>query len=103
MSLDIGVLNDDEAVDRYVPIGVEAHHRLMKLCQAGGLELLVRFGDYYSEAEIFQQEFVPLEKELRDAQSQAEGDSELLRIIGELIRLVNFARERKRSIVAIPD
>lgn len=103
MSLDIAVLNDDEAVDRYVPIGVDAHHRLMSLCHAADLQLLVRFGDYYEEGEIFPQELVPLEEELREVQSRAEDDSDLVRIIGELIRLAEFAREKGRSLVAIPD
>lgn len=103
MSLDIAVLNDDEAVDRYVPIGVEAHHRLMALCEAGDLGLLARLRDYYSEGEIFQQELAQLGEELRSVRSRAEGDAELVRIVGELMGLLEFAREKKRSLIAIPD
>jgi len=103
MSLDIAVLNDDEAVDRYVPIGVEAHHRLMALCEAGDLRLLARLSDYYSEGEIFQQELAELGEELRSARSRAVGDADLVRVIGELIGLLEFATEKKRSLIVIPD
>ena len=104
MSLDIAVLNDDDGIDRSVPIGVEEHQRLMNLCrESAGIELLLRFGDYYEEGEIFSQELLRLGEELRDAETKAKGDSELTRIIRGLIGLVNLAREKKRSIVAIPD
>ncbi len=104
MSLDIAVMNDDNGIERYVSIGVEEHHRLMNLCrEVADLELLLRFSDYYEEGEIFHQELLRLAEELRHVEAQAKGDSELTRIIRELIGLVNLAHEKERSVVAIPD
>jgi hypothetical protein len=104
MSLDIAVMNDDGGIDRSVSIGVEEHHRLMKLCRHSvGVELLLRLGDYYEQGEIFHQELFQLQEELRAAEIKAQDDPELVRIIRELIEVANFGRDRRRSLVALPD
>jgi hypothetical protein len=103
MSLDFVVLDDRDGVGRSVPIGVDAHHRLVGLCKGESFELLARFGDYYSEGEIFWQELDRLDAELHVAWSRAMNDKELRRTMEQLIELMRFARKEKRSILAVPD
>ena len=103
MSLDLVVLHDPVTIERGVSIGVDAHYRLFTLFAGAGFELLMRFSDYYEDGEIFFQEMPALKNELGNASLLVRKDPELAGIVADLIALSEFAAEKKKSIVAMPD
>jgi hypothetical protein len=100
MSLDFSILDTDGAPGAQVSIGVDAHHRLVRLADG---PLLARIADYYADAEFAFTELRGLVHEIETISARSADDAEVLRFLRALRLLASEATEGMRSIVVIAD
>ncbi|TPM12570.1 hypothetical protein [Mesorhizobium sp. B2-3-5] len=102
MSLDFSVLNANGSPERSVSLGVELHHQLLTVAKSQGLDEILRFDDYYEDAEVPCDKIPNLMRQI-SVLSGATTSSELRTFLEKLTELGGFALSNRRTIIAISD
>jgi len=103
MPLDFAVLDPNGRIDRYVPIGPDAHHEIVSLASQNAFEFILRFKDFYEDATVPIESFPSLSAEVAALQQTPGVSEESRRFLSRLADLIGYAAEQGRPIQAISD
>jgi hypothetical protein len=102
MALDFAVLKEDETSADFVSLKINEHDELMNLATRLKLPKLLRFEDYFEEAELNVAELPQLAEELAVI-SKSAPSIEIAEFSRNLGALVALAASRRQPISVIPD
>lgn len=102
MSLDFVVLNQDEAPEKTVALGVDLHYELITAASAVDLTRFQKFADYYEDAEAAIDDLPSLLEQAQTLRSQTNSTG-LQYFLDELCNLIAYAMVKGRSVHAIAD
>lgn len=103
MSLDIAILDKDNIPVDSVQIGVDDHYILMQFINHEELPLLHRMKDYYSDATYLSFELHDLYKESQLLIERLASKPDVVSIIKNICKLIEYAMCNKMKICALSD